>query len=183
MDILFQVQAQFQQPVDHLKQDITSLRTGRANSALIENVMVDAYGTQMTITSVAAVAVPDARTLTIEPWDKNLLKEIERAIQESKLGINPVVQGQMIRLTLPMLTEETRKNLVKTLSEKLEHARIGVRGVRDSVKAEIVAAERDKQITEDEKYKMLEQLDKIAAGYNERIKHVGEEKEKEIMTM
>jgi ribosome recycling factor len=182
-DILNSHQSQFQQAVDFLKSDIMSLRTGRANPQIIEDVMVEAYDSRTALSGLASITVPDGRSLLVEPWDKGILKNIEKAIIDAKLGLNPSVQGQQIRIALPMLTEETRKNLVKMLGEKLEHARKSVRNVRDEAKAEIAKAEKEKEIGEDEKYRLLEQLDKTAAGMNERIKAIGEEKEKEIMTI
>lgn len=183
VDYLSDFRPKFDQAIDFLKNDIASLRTGRANPSMIENVMVEAYETRTQLSGLAAITVPDARSLLVEPWDKSLLKAIEKGILEAKLGLNPVVQGQQIRIPLPALTEENRKNLVKTLGEKLEHARKSIRNVRDEAKNEITKAEKDKAIGEDDKYKLLDQLDKAAAGCNERIKNIGEEKEKEIMTM
>ncbi len=182
-DLLSRHQPEFQKAIDYLKNDIAALRTGRANPAIVENVAVEAYDTRTPLSGLASITVPDARSILIEPWDKSILKNIEKAIQEAKLGLNPVVQGTQIRVPLPALTEEGRRNLIKVLSEKLEHARKSVRNVRDAAKAEIVKAEKEKGIGEDEKYKLLESLDKTAAGFNERIKNVGDEKEKEIMTM
>lgn len=182
-DLLSKRQSEFQKVVDYLKNDINALRTGRASPAVLEGVVVEAYDTKTPLQGLAAITVPDARSLLIEPWDKAILKDIERAIIEAKLNLNPVVQGSQIRVPLPALTEESRKQLVKTLGEKLEHARKGVRNVRDEAKAEIQKAEKDKEISEDDKYRQLDQLDKMAAGANERIKNVGEEKEKEIMTI
>jgi ribosome recycling factor len=182
-DILATHQPEFQKVIDYLKNDISQLRTGRATPALVENVTVEAYGAKQALVGLASITTPDARNILVEPWDKSVLKDIEKAILETKLGLNPVVQGQQIRITLPALTEEGRKNLIKVLNEKLENARIGVRKVRDEAKADIVKAEKDKEIGEDEKYKLLEQLDKAAAGWNERIKNIGEEKETEIMTI
>jgi ribosome recycling factor len=182
-DYLSTIHPKFQQVIEFLKTDIAVLRTGRANPGMIENVMVEAYGGRTPINGLASITVPDARSLVIEPWDKSLVKDIERAIQEAKLGLNPAVQGQQIRIVIPAPTEETRKALVKTLGEKLEHARKSVRNVRDEAKVEIQKAEKEKEIGEDEKYKLLEQLDKTAAGMNDRIKHIGEEKEAEIMTI
>lgn len=182
-DILAQFQSNFEQVVDHLKSELSNLRTGRANPSLVENILVEAYGAMTPLVGLASFSVPDARTIMIDPWDKSLLKDIERGITEAKIGINPVVQGQQIRMALPMMTEENRKALIKVMNEKMEQARIGIRGVRDQAKAEILRAEKEKTIAEDLKYKLLEQLDKVAAGFNERIKNIGVEKEKEIMTI
>lgn len=182
-DILHGHQPEFQKAIDHLKTDISTLRTGRAHPALLDGVMVEAYDTRQGLSGLASINSPDSRTLIVEPWDKSILKNIEKGIQEANLNLNPVVQGLQIRISLPMMTEENRKNLVKILGEKLEQARKGVRNVRDAAKADIMRSEKDGDISEDEKYKLLEQLDKTAAGFNDRIKNIGEEKEKEIMTM
>lgn len=169
--------------IEFLKKDISALRTGRANPALVENVMVEAYGMMQPLKAVASISIPDALTIRIEPWDKSVVKDVEKAIVEAKTGLNPVVQGEVIRVPMPALTEETRKNLVKTLHEKLENARVSVRNVRDGVKQDVVNSEKAKEISEDDKYSMLEDLDKVCAGYNEKIKNIGDEKEKEIMTI
>ena len=175
--------ADLDKAIEFLKNDISALRTGRANTAIVENIMVEAYGMMQQLKAVASITIPDARTIRIEPWDKSIVKDIEKGIVEAKTGLNPVVQGEMIRVPMPALTEETRKNLVKNLNEKLESARVTVRNVRDNVKHEIVTAEKEKEISEDDKYSMLEDLDKVCAGYNETIKNIGDEKEKEIMTI
>jgi len=182
-DFLSQHSSEFQDVVDFLKLDLSSLRTGRATPALVENVMVEAYGTRTTLVGLASITIPDSRTIVVEPWDKGIIKDIEKGIQEAKLGLNPVVQGKVVRISLPQLTEESRKDLIKVMGEKLEQARIAVRGVRDAVKTEVLKAEKDKEISEDDKYRLLEQLDKVAAGWNDKIKKIGEDKEKEIMTI
>jgi ribosome recycling factor len=174
---------EFQDTLDFLKLDLSSLRTGRATPAIVENVMVEAYGARTALIGLASITAPDSRTIVIEPWDKGILKDIEKGIQEAKLGLNPVVQGKLVRISLPSLTEESRKELIKVMGEKLEAARIAVRGVRDAVKTEILQAEKDKEMSEDDKYRSLEQLDKVVAGWNEKIKKIGEDKEKEIMTI
>ena len=182
-DILNSHQPAFQKTIDHLKEELTGIRTGRANGAVVENVMVEAYGSRQALVGLASITVPDARSILIEPWDKSIVKDVEKGIIEAKLGLNPAVQGQQIRIAIPALTEESRKNLMKLVGERLEDARISIRNVREQAKAEIQRAEKDKAIAEDEKYKLLEQLDKVAAGFNERIRAVGEEKEKDIMTV
>ena len=182
-DRLHQYNSEFQDVLEYLKMDLNSLRTGRATPALVENLPIEAYGARTNLVGLASISIPDARTIVVEPWDKSLLKDIEKGIQEAKIGLNPTVQGKIVRISLPALTEEGRKELIKVMNEKLEHARIGVRGVREKVRADVVQAEKDKDLTEDEKYRLLEQLDKTVAGWNEKIKNVGEDKEKEIMTI
>jgi ribosome recycling factor len=173
----------FEKPIAFLHSELSVLRTGRATPALVEHIHVEAYGSRQELMTLASISTPDARSIVIEPWDKSVLKDIERGITEAGIGLNPTVQGTLIRIVLPALTEETRKNLIKVMNEKVEEARVGVRGCRDEVKNMIVKAEKDKQLPEDEKYKLLEELDKFAAIYNDKIKRIAEDKEKEVMTM
>ena len=176
-------QAEFEKAIDYLKHEIQGLRTGRANPAMVEGISVEVYDSRMQLNGVASISVPDSRTIQIQPWDAGTVKAVEKAIIDSNLGFNPVVAGTVIRINMPPLTEENRRNLVKILGEKVEEARKRVRSVRDEVRQAIAEAERESEITEDDKYREQEQLDKVAAGYNERIKTIQEEKEKEIMTV
>jgi len=182
-DALSKFTGEFQDAIDYLKMELSSLRTGRATPALVENVQVEAYGSRTALVGLASISVPDSRTIVVEPWDKSILKEIEKGIQEAKIGLNPVVQGKIIRITLPTLTEESRRQLVKAMGDKLEQSRIAVRGIRENARTEVLQAEKDNEITEDEKYRLLEQLDKVVSGWNDKIKEIGEDKEKEIMTI
>ena len=133
--------------------------------------------------SVASISVVDAKTLTVEPWDKSVLQDIEGAIRVSQLGISPVNDGKVIRLPLPDLTQERRQELIKVLHQKLEQARISVRQVREDIKKDIDNAAKDKAIAEDEKFTLQENLEKLVKDYNEQIKNIGAEKEKEITTV
>ena len=139
IDPIAKHQAEFDKAIDFLKTDIAALRTGRANPTVVENIMVEAYGSAMQLVGVASISTPDARTIQIEPWDKTLTKAVEKAIIDSKLGFNPSVAGTVIRIVIPPMTEETRKNLVKVLGEKLENARKSIRAVRDEIRNEVVA--------------------------------------------
>ena len=182
-DILTSLVDDFDEVIEYLKLELKTLRTGRATPALVENIQVEAYGARTPVVGLASISTPDARTIVIDPWDKNLLKDIERGIQEAKIGLNPVIQGKIIRISMPALTEDGRKELVKIMNDKLEQAKIGIRGVRENAKTEIIRKEKDKEIPEDDKYRMLEQLEKMVAGYNDKIKDAGDEKEKDIMTL
>lgn len=173
----------FEKPITFLHSELSVLRTGRATPALVEHIHVEAYGSRQELMTLASISTPDARSIVIEPWDKSVLKDIERGIEEAGIGLNPTVQGTLIRIVLPVLTEETRKNLIKIMNEKVEEARVGIRGVREEVKGIILQAEKDKEIPEDEKYKLLEDLDKYAAIFNDKIKKIAEDKETEVMTM
>ncbi|MDP2693069.1 MAG: ribosome recycling factor [bacterium] len=174
---------QFEKTIEHLKGELSGLRTGRATPALVEDITVEAYGVKQQLKTLASISVSDAKTLTIEPWDKSILQAIEIAINNSQLGINAVNDGKLLRLPLPDLTQERRVELIKVLHQKLESARISLRQIRDEIKKEIEHLEKEKDITEDERYKHIDELDKSVREYNEKIKTIGEEKEKEINTV
>ena len=171
---------EFNKAIDFLKTEIIGLRTGRASAAIVENVRVEAYGARQPLKAMASITVADPKTLNIEPWDKSLLGAIEKGINESDLGINPINDGQLIRLCLPELTVERRRELIKILHQKLENTRISIRKVREEIRDLILAAEDSKEISEDERYRLQEELDKTVKQFNEKIKEMGENKEKEI---
>lgn len=174
---------QFTKILDHLKNELGSLRTGRANAAILDSVQVQVYGQSMPLKGIASISVPDARTIAVEPWDKSILKDVEKAIVEARLGVNPVNEGQLIRLPMPSLTEESRKDLIKVLNQKLENARITTRQQRDAVREKIVQEEKEKLIGEDQRFRLQQKLDEMVKEMNDKIKAMGEEKEKEIMTV
>lgn len=173
----------FLNTIDHLKTELAGLRTGRASPALVENLLVESYGSKMPLNQLAGISVPDSKSILIQPWDKSLVQEIEKAIARSNLDLSVSVEGTSIRLYIPALTEEKRKELVKILHRKLEQARVSIRGHRDKIREEIVEKEKSKEITEDEKYRHFEELDKMTGEFNSQIKEIGESKEKEIMTV
>ncbi len=180
---ILQNQEQFERTIEFLKNDINTLRTGRISPSVVEKIKVEAYGTVSELLQLAAISSPEPQTIAIKPWDKGVLKDIERAIQISDLNINPVMDSEVIRLNFPPLTEERRKDLVKILHKKLEEGRIILRGQREKVKEDILALEKDKQMSEDEKFQALKDLDILIKEYNDKIKELGEKKEQEIMTI
>lgn len=171
---------EFQAALEHLKHDISTLRTGRATPALVEDIIVSAYGTKQPLKAVASISVLDAKTIAVDPWDKSIVRDIESAINNSPIGINPVNDGKLIRLPLPELTSERRQELIKVLHQKLEAARIAVRKIREDVRKEIDKAEDAGNITEDEKFKFQDQLETLVKEFNELIKDIGTEKEADI---
>ncbi len=173
----------FEEVLNFLRSELNGLRTGRANGAMIEDIPVEAYGSTMTVKGVASIQVPDSKTIMIEPWDKALLKEIETGIRQAPVGLNPVVDGSRVRITLAPLSEEGRKELVKIVGKKAEEAKIGIRGVREEIKEEIARMERDKEISEDERFRLQEALEGIVRGWNEKVANLAEEKEAEVMTI
>lgn len=183
MDIIDENKGRFNSSMEHLKSEVATLRTGRATPALVEDIIVDAYSIKQPLKAVASIMVTDAKTLTIDAWDKSLIPAIESAMAKSQLGFNPVNDGKVIRLPLPELTQERRQELIKLLHQKLEHARIAIRQIREEVRQDILKAEKDKEIGEDDKYGFQEELDKLVKDYNDKIKEMGEAKEKEIITI
>ncbi len=181
MNLVQRQKEHFEKAIDHLKGEISSLRTGRATPALLDGLMVDAYDTMQDIKSLASISVADAKTLNVQPWDKSVLQNIETAIRNSDLGLSPVNDGEMIRLILPDLTSERRVELVKVLSKKLEEARIAVRKMREEVRNQIEKAEKAKEIGEDDKFGLQDDLEMLVKECNEKIKVIGEEKEVEIL--
>ncbi|HLL80560.1 MAG TPA: ribosome recycling factor [Ktedonobacteraceae bacterium] len=180
-DVLGDAERRMQKAVEALKQDITSIRTGRASSALIERITVDYYGTPTPINQVASISVPEARLLVIQPWDRKLLTDIEKAIQKSDLGINPNNDGQVIRLAIPPLNEERRREMVKTLHKKLDEHKVAIRNVRRDAQDKFREREKKKELSEDELKRSTERLQKLTDRYIDEMDKVGKSKELEIL--
>lgn len=183
MTIIEDHRSEFNKLVEFFQKDIQGIRTNRASADLVSTIMINVYDTKTPLEQLASISVPEPRTLVIQPWDKNILKEIEKTLSSADLGTTPTLQDNLIRLTLPPLNEESRNRLVKILHAKLENARNSLRIARDKVKEEIIKMEREKEIGEDEKYRLLEELDKVTREYQEKIKEIEEIKEKEITTI
>ncbi len=173
----------FEKALEFVKNDISALRTGRVAPSLVEKVQVESYGAISDLMHLASITTQEPQTIIIKPWDPNVIKDIEKALSKSDIRVSPVVDGQVIRLNFPALTEETRKELVKVLHKKLEEGRIAVRGVREKIREEVMSAEKDKSISEDEKFQALKDLDELTKDYNDKIKNIGDKKEGEIMTI
>ena len=182
-EFISQHEGDFEKTIEHFKKELNSIRAGRANPSMVEDVLVDAYGVKTPIKQMASIAVPEARVMTVEPWDKNLLKEVEKAVTYADLGLSVSAESTLVRLTVPQMTEENRKHLVKMMSEKLEAAKVAVRSVREKAKEAIVEAEKNKAITEDDKYSYIEDLDKKVSELNKQLQGTAELKEKEIMSV
>lgn len=167
--------------VESLKRDFSRVRTGRASPSLLEGVTVDYYGSPMPINQVANVSVPEARMLVIQPWEKTMIGPIEKAIQSSDLGLNPQNDGNLIRLPIPALSEERRKELVKTSKKMSEDAKIAVRNIRRDSNEKLKKAEKDKDVTQDMQKKGMEDIQKLTDDYIANIDELLSLKEKEIM--
>ena len=174
---------EFTRVMDHYKFELGSVRTGRANPALLSTVQVESYGAKSPLDHVASITVSDARTLTISPWDKGQIQAIEKGIQLANLGFNPSNDGVVIRITLPSLNEERRKEMVKLVGQLAEKAKIGIRNVREDVMKEMKREEADGKISKDDLKDGQEDLQKIVDKNNEEIKLYADAKEKEVMTV
>jgi len=174
-------QGEFASALDFFKKEISTLRTGRANPAVLDNVSVEAYGVMNPVNAVGNIAVSDARSIVIVPWDKTVSKAIEKAIVDAGLGMGVTNEGDKIRLSVPALTEENRKALVKTLNEKMEKTRVILRQARDGVKNSIEKAFADKEFSEDDKFRFMKELDEFSAKKNEELKTIRDHKEADIM--
>ncbi len=169
--------------IEGLRREISGLRTGRASVALVENLEVDYYGTPTPLKAIAAISNPAPRELVIQPWDKNATQPIERAVQASSLGLNPVSDREVIRLTVPALTEERRRELTKLLSKHAEEARIRVRRIREEAMQEIERRLKAKEVSEDARFREREEVQEAVDETNRIIGAIAETKEKEIMTV
>jgi len=174
-------QADFTNALEFFKKEISGLRTGRANPAVLDSIQVEAYGVFNPLNAVGNIAVADARSILIVPWDKSIIKGIEKAIVDAGLGFGVVNEGDKIRLTVPPLTEENRKELVKKLNEKMEKSRIILRQARDNIKNLIEKAFDTKEVSEDDKFRFMKELDEFSAKKNEELKDLKERKEQDIM--
>jgi ribosome recycling factor len=182
-DVYSDVQRRMEKAVDALQRELQTIRTGRASPALVERLPVEYYGTSTPLQQIAAIHATDARTLTIQPWDRKALPEIERAILKSDLGLNPANDGQVIRLVMPPLTEERRKELVKVVHKKVDDARVAVRNCRRDAHDSLRDQEKKKEISADELKRGTERLQKLTDKYIEEVEKVGQAKEREILEL
>lgn len=169
--------------IERLKSEISSLRTGRATPALVENLEVDYYGSKTPLKAIASISSPEARQILVQPWDRGVVQAIEKAIQSSNLGLNPITDRETIRLSIPPLTEERRKELIKILGRNLEDAKIQIRREREDILREVDRKEKAKEISENEKFRQKNEVQKMVDEVNKKIEEIGAAKEKEIMTV
>jgi ribosome recycling factor len=180
-DIKKDAEQRMHKSVDALKEELKRMRTGRAHAGLLESVRVEYYGTQVPVKQTANITVEDARTLVVTPWEKNMVSAVEKAIINAGLGLNPVTAGQVIRVPLPPMTEERRKELVKVVRHSAETGRVGIRAVRRDALADVKDLLKEKLITEDEERKAEVDTQKLTDKYIAQIDALLKEKEAEIM--
>ncbi len=182
-DITNDTEEGMKKAVESFKRDLQKIRTGRANTSMLDGIKVDYYGTPTPVNQVASVQVVDARLITVKPWEKNMIAVIDKAIRASDLGINPVADSELVRLPIPPLTQERRKELAKVVNKQTEEARVAVRSARRDAMDMIKDAEKEKQISEDERKKGEKNVQDLTDKYIAQIEEIAKAKEKEIMEL
>lgn len=180
-DLIKDAEARMVKAVEAAQHDFATIRTGRANPGILEKVSVEYYGSTMSITQLGAVTVPEPRLLMVSPWDKNAISAIEKAIMNSDLGLTPSSDGNVIRMQIPYLTEERRRDLIKSLHKKTEDHRIAVRNIRRDVNEKLKTSEKNHEIGEDESKRAQEQTQKLTDKYIEQMDKLQSAKEAELM--
>ncbi len=179
--VLKDCETKMEKAILNLEKEFSRLRTGRASTGLVEEVMVDYYGTLTPLNQLASISIPDSRTISIQPWDRNAFSSVEKAIMKSDLGLNPVNDGKVIRINIPALTEERRKDLVKLARKYAEEAKVAIRNIRRDANDTTKKMKNSKELTEDEMHKGQDDIQKITDAQVEKVDQVLEAKEKEIM--
>ncbi len=169
--------------IEALKHEFAKIRTGRAHPSLLDHIMVSYYGNEVPLTQTANVAVEDARTLTVTPWERSMVQAIEKAIMTSDLGLNPSTAGSVIRVPMPPLTEERRRDLIKVVRHEAENARVAIRNIRRDANNELKAALKEKQISEDQERRSQEQVQKLTDQYIKDVDGLLSEKEADLMAI
>ena len=177
------VEARMQAATDLLAREFSGVRTGRANTALLDAVRVEAYGAQTPINQMASLSVPDPKTLVIQPWDTSQIPAIEKAILKSDLGLTPSSDGKVIRLSMPTLTEERRKQLAKTVGKLAEEARVAIRNIRRDANDRLKALAKDKKVSQDEERRGHDQIQKITDKFIAKVDELTKKKEQEILAI
>ena len=180
-EILLETEATMEKGVEYMIHEFAAVRTGKASPAIVENIDVEAYGTSMKLKQLALITTPEPRLLVIQPFDGSTTKDIERAIKESKVGINPIVDGKIIRLPIPALSEDRRKDLVKSIKQMAEEARVRVRSARRESLDAIKKAEKDGKVSEDNRETFEKEIQKLTDGFVKKIDDAFASKEADIM--
>ena len=177
------IKSKMQKVVDIVVSDISSIRTGRATPTLVEDLIINAYGGQqkLRINELATISTTDARTIIIDPWDKTVIGEIRKGILSANIGLNPIIDGEIIRINLPMMTSEDRKEYIKLLSTKLESGKVMIRQIRGEVMKSIKRGFENKEITQDEKFDQEKRLQEITDEFVGKIEEIGKKKEQELL--
>jgi ribosome recycling factor len=180
-DAIASARTRMEKAIDDFRKDLATVRTGRANAALLDQIRVDYHGTPMPVNQLGTVTIPDASMLQISPWDPTVCALIDKAIRSSDLGLNPTTDGKVVRIPIPSPTEERRKDLVKHIHKVLENHRTAVRNIRRDSKEAIDKLEKDKKISQDEQKRALDELEKLSHAETKKIEDLSASKEKEVM--
>jgi ribosome recycling factor len=180
-DVLDSAKDRMAKAEEALKRELATIRTGRASPTLVDHIRVDYYGAQTPLNQLATVAAPEARMLTIQPWDRKSLGPIEKALQKSDLGLNPTNDGALIRLVIPQLSEQRRKELTKLVQKRVEESRVAARNVRRDSQEDLKKAERAKEISEDEHRRAADRLQKLTDQTMASLERIGQQKETELL--
>lgn len=180
-DALAQAKTRMEKAVEDFRKDLAGVRTGRANTALLDSIRVDYHGTPMPINQLGSLSVPDPTIITISPWDPTTVPLIDKAIRTSDLGLNPTSDGKVLRVPIPSLTEERRKDLVKMIHKVLENHRTAVRNIRRDIKEAVEKLEKEKKISEDDKKRALDELEKLTHAETKKVEDLSATKEREVM--
>ncbi len=180
-EILKDAEQRMQKSVESLKSELAKVRTGRAHPSLLEHITVDYYGSETPLSQVASIGVEDARTLTVTPWEKNMVQAVEKAIMTSDLGLNPNSAGTVIRIPMPQLTEDRRRDLVKVVRHEGENGKIAIRNIRRDANSDFKSLEKEKEISEDDERRAQEQVQKLTDKYVKEIDEILKEKEADLM--
>ncbi len=180
-DVLRDAESRMEKAIDALRRDLGSIRTGRANPSLVDRVTVDYYGTPTPINQMAGISVPEARLLVIQPWDRGTIPAIEKAIQKSELGLNPNNDGQVIRIAIPALTEERRKQLVKGVHQHAEEGKVALRNIRRDAIGSVRELTSERLISEDDERRGTSQIEEMTKKFVDEIDRIGKTKEHEVM--
>jgi len=179
--ILKDADARMRKTIEALNKELSSIRTGRASPALVEHIKVDYHGVLTPLIQLASISVPDPKTITIHPWDRTIINNIDKALLKSDLGLNPTNDGNNIRISLPALTEERRKDLIKIVHKRLEEARVTVRNIRREAVEELKLSEKNKEISQDQSIRATEHTQKLTDSHIDSINRIGKDKETEIL--
>ncbi|MFZ3217818.1 MAG: ribosome recycling factor [Candidatus Acidiferrales bacterium] len=180
-DALAQARTRMEKAVEDFRKELGSVRTGRANTALLDHVRVDYHGTPMPINQLGTLNVPDASTIVISPWDPGVVALIDKAIRTTDLGLNPTNDGKVVRVPIPALTEDRRKDLVKHVHKVLENHRTAIRNIRRDIKEGVEKLEKEKKISEDDRKRSLDELEKLTHSETKKIEDLSAAKEKEVL--
>jgi ribosome recycling factor len=178
---MIELKTKMEKSLEAMRKELTRVRTGRASLAILDGIRVNYYGVPTPLSQVASLAVPESRSITIQPWDPKIIAEIEKAIQKSDLGLTPINDGKIVRINIPVLTEERRKELVKVVKRMEEESKVALRNLRRDANEQLKTAKKDKEISEDEQFKLQDEVQKLMDKSIEKAAEVADSKSKEIL--